>query len=334
MNKINHSANLLIGILSFILILLNGCFFDKEEEKINFVFGEFPDTVNSLTDINSQYDDYNVGMLTGDGPVIFSSNRLSSGAQFDINQGYLGFIFDQKTGFFQYESGISSDQHLSRLIAVATTPRNDFGPVRFFNSGDGLEYMVLASENTDGNLDLKYMRNMPHYGNALPEIEGPFPVNLLNTSFNEGYLSMDANLDSAYYCSDQSGDFDIYVISRPADKSLKDWFNQGYTAGTEVDSLNSNSDDKCPMILKDLIVFTSDRPGGMGGFDLYYSVFRNGKWSAPVNFGPGINSSSNEYRPYIGYHSEFSNKMLIFSSDRPGGKGGYDLYFTGFDLDD
>jgi len=34
-----------------------------------------------------------------------------------------------------------------------------------------------------------------------------------------------------------------------------------------------------------LMVFASDRAGGFGGFDLYYSRLQNGKWSAPVNFG-------------------------------------------------
>ena len=70
----------------------------------------------------------------------------------------------------------------------------------------------------------------------------------------------------------------------------------------------------------------------MGGYDLYYSIFRKGKWSTPVNFGPVINTSSDEYRPVIGYHPDFSNQFLIFSSNKPGGKGGFDLYFTGVEF--
>jgi hypothetical protein len=34
----------------------------------------------------------------------------------------------------------------------------------------------------------------------------------------------------------------------------------------------------------------------------------------------------------IGLHPDFTNKFLMFSSNRPGGKGGFDLYFTGIDL--
>jgi hypothetical protein len=45
----------------------------------------------------------------------------------------------------------------------------------------------------------------------------------------------------------------------------------------------------------------------------------------PVNLGPDINSAANEYRPVLGVDLKFENHFLIFSSDRPGGKGGYDL---------
>ena len=80
------------------------------------------------------------------------------------------------------------------------------------------------------------------------------------------------------------------------------------------------------------MVFTSNRPGGMGGFDLYYSIFRNGNWSSPVNFGPRINTSSDEYRPVLGSNPDFTNQFMMFSSNRTGGKGGFDLYFTGVEF--
>jgi hypothetical protein len=110
------------------------------------------------------------------------------------------------------------------------------------------------------------------------------------------------------------------------------WFEQDYSASQKVDNINSTSDDKCPMVYNKLMVFTSNRPGGYGGYDLYYSLFRDGNWSAPVNFGPKINSSSDEYRPLIGFFSNFENIYMIFSSNRPGGLGGYDLYFTGIEV--
>jgi hypothetical protein len=80
------------------------------------------------------------------------------------------------------------------------------------------------------------------------------------------------------------------------------------------------------------MVFASNREGGLGGYDLYYSVFTKGQWSAPVNFGPSINTASDEYRPVLGSDEEFTNVFMMFSSNRPGGHGGFDLYFTGIDI--
>ena len=152
----------------------------------------------------------------------------------------------------------------------------------------------------------------------------------MNTGANDAYISFDTNQDSAYFSSDIEGNFEIYVKNRPAETNLATWFNGAYAAPVKVDSLANSGDDKCPFVFRKIMVFASDRSGGMGGFDIYYSVFKKGKWSSPVNLGPDINTSSDEYRPVIGVHEDFTNSFLIFSSNRTGGKGGYDLYFRGF----
>lgn len=74
-----------------------------------------------------------------------------------------------------------------------------------------------------------------------------------------------------------------------------------------------------------LLYFASDMPGGFGKTDIYCSELVNGQWTKPVNLGPRINSSSAEIFPYI-HHSG----KLYFASDRPGGKGGLDVYSTSF----
>ena len=58
-----------------------------------------------------------------------------------------------------------------------------------------------------------------------------------------------------------------------------------------------------------------------------YSYDSNDKWSSPINMGPDINTEYNEYRPLIRFSSGYTNNFILFSSDRPGGRGGYDLYF-------
>ena len=320
----------------FYLLLISTLFTDckKTENPIKYPFGTFPDTVINIADINSAYDDYNIGLYQiGETlPIIFSSNRKSSGGQFDLEQGSISFLFDQTTGVFGFGSKMTTDQFLTRLISKAVTPGNDFGPYRLFSTVDGFEYLLLASSNTEGNLDLYYLKNQPAAGTDIPLVTGPYPVKLMNTGSDDAYISFNLTQDTAYYCSNKDGNFDIFMLNKPADKDLTSWFNLDFASPVKTDSINSDYEDKCPFIYKKIMIFTSDRPGGLGGYDLYYSIFKNGKWSSPLNMGPRINSSYDEYRPVIGVNPEFTNYWMMFSSNRPGGKGGFDLYFTGVDF--
>jgi hypothetical protein len=71
------------------------------------------------------------------------------------------------------------------------------------------------------------------------------------------------------------------------------------------------------------LFFASDMPGGQGGSDIYYCELINNQWSTPVNLGPAVNSSSSEIYPFI-----HPSGRLYFSSDRPGGPGKLDVYYT------
>jgi hypothetical protein len=71
------------------------------------------------------------------------------------------------------------------------------------------------------------------------------------------------------------------------------------------------------------IFFASDMPGGNGASDIYYCELINGDWSVPVNLGPKVNSSAAENYPFI-----HPSGKLFFTSDRAGGFGKMDVYYT------
>ncbi len=307
----------------------------EERLKINYELGIFPDSVIALAGLNSQYDDYNTDIeaarITAGRPLVFSSNRQSNGGEFDLTHGMIWYSFGQTTGYFQVDADMTADTFLDRLTSAFNDVGNQFGPFRYFNSRNGLEYMAVATQTPGNGLDIVYGSYIPVY-TAPPVIEGPVPATVFNSASDDAYLSLGTTLDTAFFCSDRDGDFDIYMLRRPSGQTLDEWFVSPPAPIAPADSINSDYDDKCPFVRGRYMVFTSDKPGGLGGFDLYYSAFRNGKWSSPVNMGPGINSESNEYRPVLGIDLKFENYFLVFSSDRPGGKGGYDLYITGLDL--
>jgi hypothetical protein len=325
------SAGTALAIFSGILFFIAGVTGCKKEQKIKYPAGIFPDSITTLTDINSAYDDINTDIYTLDGykSLIFSSNRNSSGGQFDLVQANISYTFDRANGNYTMSSALSADAFLTKLLTFVNDSKNQYGPYSLYSPTDGYEYLFYASENEGGNLDFMYTMNRPVAGSSLPEILGPYQATLLNTGGDDAYLSFDSNQDSMYFSSSAAGNFDIYLKSRSLDTSLHTWLSKPFSPLVKVDSINSTADDKCPYVYKRLMVFASNRPGGMGGFDLYYSLFKNGKWSSPVNFGPDVNTEYNEYRPVIGYNNSFTNLYMIFSSDRPGGKGGYDLYFKG-----
>ncbi|MFW5758588.1 MAG: OmpA family protein [Bacteroidota bacterium] len=71
-----------------------------------------------------------------------------------------------------------------------------------------------------------------------------------------------------------------------------------------------------------LLYFSSDLPGGFGGFDIYYSEFSDTGWTEPRNAGSKINTAGDEVFPFYVDHN------LFFSSDKHNGLGGLDVFVT------
>lgn len=330
MKKLKYLIPLIFA--AFLIPVLESC--KKNENPIVFEKGVFPDTLLPLTGLNSAYDDYNLNIYTLNNymPLIFSSNRASSGGQFDLVQGVVTYMFNQTTGEFQLQSEYSDNPFFSELTARLSTGGNDFGPYRLYSSLDGYEYTLVSSVNDNGNLDFNYVMNLPYFGTVVPAVTGPFPAIKLNSAYNDAYLCFDTNHDSVYFTSDADGDFNICMLRRDPLIKIETWLNSAWEAPLKVNALNSSGNDKCPFIFRKIMVFASDREGGFGGFDLYYSRFKNGNWETPVNMGSAINTSSDEYRPILAGDENFTNMFLMFSSNRPGGLGGYDLYFTGINF--
>jgi hypothetical protein len=327
-----NTAGLPLALVFFFIAaaaIVTGC---KSHSPIKYPNGTFPkDTSKVISDINSAYDDFNSDLyaLNGYNLLIFSSNRASSGGQFDFVQGYVAYTWDQTNGNYFQESGTADNAFMTKLLNAANTTGNDYGPYSLYSPTDGYEYLLYASDKGGSGLDFYYTKNRPASGTTLPDIIGPFAATRLNTSSEDSYISLDTQQDSVYFSSASGGNFDIYVETRSVDSSLSTWLSRSYRPGVKVDSVCSTGNDKCPFVYKKMMVFASDKAGGLGGYDLYYSVFKSGKWSSPINFGPKVNTQYNEYRPVIGTNTAFTNNFMIFSSDRPGGKGGYDLYFIG-----
>ena len=138
----------------------------------------------------------------------------------------------------------------------------------------------------------------------------------------QGALSINKNNSKLYFAANLGnekgyGGLDIYLC----EKNNNQWsipINLGL-------GINSPDWDSSPAISADdsLLFFSSTRPGGYGGNDLYYSKkLVNGHWGKPINLGPKINTNKDEAYPYFHY----DNETLYFTSSGLPGYGGTDLF--------
>lgn len=330
-----------LALITMIIFLTAGCF-----PKIKYKTGKFPDEVASLDILNTQYDEMNMDlkMIFGNTIMVYSSNYPSFGNHFDLMGKIIEISFDQTNGnlFFRekHDPVIDYSKKLREQLYQINDPCNQRGPYSFQESKDN--YVFLYSSDCDGLSKISM------------NIQENASVNSRKTNKNLRFMEEDSNemypslygknfrktIDYAeeitgkpeklIFTSDADGKFDIYEVDIPEGAAVSDFMQNKQNFQPRKLAINSSFNDHAPAVFGDILVFASDRPGGFGGYDLYYSQFKNGAWASPVNFGERINSASDEFRPVVYFdHGSFENLLMIFSSDRPGGKGGFDLYYVG-----
>jgi len=145
--------------------------------------------------------------------------------------------------------------------------------------------------------------------------------------FNNGPLCFSSDGKTVYFTSE----VETGKITRKRNYKNHSGIFTAELSGNELISIkpfifNSNEYNIAhPSVSSDgkFLYFASDMPGGHGGSDLYFSEFIDGQWSKPVNMGTVINSGNSESYPFM-----HPSGRLYYSSDRPGGLGNMDVYFT------
>lgn len=131
---------------------------------------------------------------------------------------------------------------------------------------------------------------------------------------------MDESRDSYVDSPSVAGDGTLYFTGIPGHGSPNAQLyaarpvGAAYASGALQDGLITTESDLAQAAISPdghTLVFTSNRPGGAGGYDLYVSRRKaDGAWEPPQRLGPGINSEANEGSPLL------SGGSLYFFSDR------------------
>lgn len=108
---------------------------------------------------------------------------------------------------------------------------------------------------------------------------------------------------------------------------MREQSDTGWTAPLKLEeSINAaDYNSTQPFLTKDskYLLFASDRPGGLGNYDLYYaSLDSNFQILSVDNMGNTINTNGDEQSPY------YNGRTLVFSSNGRVGMGGFDIYYA------
>jgi len=190
------------------------------------------------------------------------------------------------------------------------TGNNEYLPVL---TGDNMKLIFTRRVNNQEDFYMSYREN--------GKWQKALPVEELNTLANEGAhtLTPDGKTMIFTVCDRRRtiGSCDLMVT-----KKIDGEWTKPSNLGSVV---NSPFWESQPSISADgkVLYFASDRPGCIGGKDIWYSVKdRAGKWTAPVCLDTMINTPADDKAPYI--HPD--NRTLYFTSSGHIGMGGFDLF--------
>lgn len=262
--------------------------------------------------INSEYPDYVPVISADESVLIFTSRRAAS----------TGGLLDPMGDYFE-------DVYISNKVdSVWAKPRNISENINTAThdacvglSADGeLLFLYRTSEDLlSGDLYFSVFDGL----DWLVPTKLPSPIN--TKDFTEPSASLSADGNTLYFSSNRPGGFgkkDIYKIVKLPGGEWSKVVNLG-------PAINTFEDDDSPFIHPDgkTLYFSSKAHRNMGGYDIFKTTrSETGSWSEPENIGCPINTPDDD----IYFVLSTNGKTGYFSSERPGGFGGTDIYLINF----
>lgn len=206
-----------------------------------------------------------------DNPVIsFDGNTIA----YTEKRGISNAIFYSKKERGKWQTPIEITNDLNAGEDCSTSSLNN----------DGTELFVYKEDNLDGNI---YSSKFVH-GQWLPirKLNGN-----INTRFFESHASISFDGKKLYFTSNRETgqNLDIYVSEKDASG---DW---GVPKKLD-NTINTPFNEDTPFITRDdtILFFSSEGHNSMGGYDIFRSAFKNGKWTKPTNVGSPINTTDDD----------------------------------------
>ncbi|MBN8702440.1 MAG: PD40 domain-containing protein [Bacteroidetes bacterium] len=198
---------------------------------------------------------------------------------------------------------------------------DDYSPV--FNADESmLIYTSRRSGSTGNKVDKSGKYHEDIYVSYKTNDGWSTPLSIgsrINSDGNEATVALSADGQKLIIYKDDNGDGNLYTCNLEGNtwstpKKMNDFINSPYWESSASISADGN-----------VLYFSSNRPGGLGGKDIYRSKkLPNGEWGRPTNLGAAVNTAEDDDAPFI--HPD--GFTLFYSSKGHKTIGGYDIFFT------
>jgi hypothetical protein len=311
----DDEINYKLGICSFELKkyrVYSKKYFDKVSYK------KYPEIDYYLGILNHLKRDYETS--------VFHFNRYKKNRQKEHSTSEIENLISKCNTAVLFESVADNRIQISNMGSIINTEYDEYAPLIPAEEN----FMIFTSRRKNSLKQKKdifddyfediYIAKRDSIGWHAPEMfDTTFNTSLHDASTG---LSADGERLLIYRTSENFKSGDIYE-SFLIDKKWTTPVKLGYN----VNHSGSIQSSACYSAQGDILFFSSDRPGGYGGKDLYMAKkLPNGDWGLPENLGANINTEYNEDAPFV--HS--IGNVLYFSSQGHRNMGGYDIFKTEF----
>ena len=264
--------------------------------------------IDLVPELNSEFDDFAPSISTDGSEIIFTSNKSNGHPINDVGE------YDKDI----YASSLS-DGKWSAPKQVSGGVNSLMDDVSSNLSFDGTR--MLLSRESNGQKDI-YESQLKGASWSEPVI---FNFQISSPKANEEYAAYSDDGWSLYFTRDndtRGNGYDIY------NSKMQSKLNRDYAAATTMITMNSKFNDG-PIYLHidgETMYIASEGNESIGGYDIFVSRKFRGAWTAPVNLGYPINTPYDDFF----FASTANGKFAYISSNRAGGKGGFDIYKVTF----
>ena len=285
-----------------------------------------------LEEANSSFSEFGP-YITEDSTLYFTSDRLiSKNAKLNPNNALKSDIYGWTgNGFLKmYRSDWDgSENNIKEPPILEESLQSELHVGPLYSIGENMfltltqEQKFRKSENNDSPKDYTlYPELYFALDTGLMDVNSfkPLPFNNpFSYAVSDPYY--DPSDKKLYFSSDMPGglgEADLYYSQWQAGN-----WSSPVNLGPEI---NTKGEERTPFIDKNgVLYFASSGHAGLGGLDIFKTMFENGKYREPENLGSPVNSNRDDFGLSM---LPGSDTEAVYSSDRKGGKGLDDLYFA------